>query len=576
MASSHQRPLSDMPLIPSTATLRRPASENLELQQAFRSKAAAAASVSARPSSEVLSATYKSPEAEAIDRWFEDLSYYERTLEQMTRAKLDDHFREELRAIEKWFNVLSDPERTTALYTLLQNTTQVQIRFFVTVLQQMTPRDQLAGPLSPTQTASTAALQPTKAPPVPIVSIPSPMTHPDSEGSTEDDFVSVNKMALARNSRRLYDRHSATFSDDKFTQVLGSTRLSRDSLDFGEEFASSRYMAPSAGSANSAPNVKRISTSSSGSGRTSSAIGSSSVRPKTPVDDPVMSANWSVGGTPAVSERTTSLNIGVVPPRIGARTTSNQSPLLPGSHTPLESGFTAFRPTLSPSRPLSPGHGSSSSHLAVSSNPAALGDYPPVSPLRTSLSMVSGVHPNGIPTMGSTFPTPLDMSVGAPSGWTTAATEDPITQEWNKGGDAAPLGANNPSTSTVDHAVAGGVSLGTSVPVSGTMSYATSEFSDDGGDYDHGDLRSRGGVGGPHHKEKGKIPESVDLEAIKDIPSWLRSLRLHKYTPIFENDNWRAMILLSEEDLIQRGVAALGARRKMMKVFELVRKELDA
>lgn len=55
---------------------------------------------------------------------------------------------------------------------------------------------------------------------------------------------------------------------------------------------------------------------------------------------------------------------------------------------------------------------------------------------------------------------------------------------------------------------------------------------------------------------------------------WLRSLRLHKYTPNFEHDHWREMINLSEEDLISRGVAALGARRKMLKVFEAVKQEL--
>ncbi|RKO94111.1 hypothetical protein BDK51DRAFT_4763, partial [Blyttiomyces helicus] len=59
----------------------------------------------------------------------------------MARAKLDDNFREELKHIEQWFNVLSDPERTTALYSLLQHTTPVQIRFFVTVLQQMAQKD---------------------------------------------------------------------------------------------------------------------------------------------------------------------------------------------------------------------------------------------------------------------------------------------------------------------------------------------------------------------------------------------------------------------------------------------------
>jgi hypothetical protein len=35
------------------------------------------------------------------------------------------------------FKVLNEPERTTALYTLLQHSTQDQLRFFVAVSQQM-------------------------------------------------------------------------------------------------------------------------------------------------------------------------------------------------------------------------------------------------------------------------------------------------------------------------------------------------------------------------------------------------------------------------------------------------------
>ena len=36
------------------------------------------------------------------------------------------------------------------------------------------------------------------------------------------------------------------------------------------------------------------------------------------------------------------------------------------------------------------------------------------------------------------------------------------------------------------------------------------------------------------------------------------------------------MIKLDEDALIAKGVSALGARRKMLKVFEMVRKEMDA
>ncbi|RKP19221.1 hypothetical protein ROZALSC1DRAFT_5756, partial [Rozella allomycis CSF55] len=53
-----------------------------------------------------------------------------------------------------------------------------------------------------------------------------------------------------------------------------------------------------------------------------------------------------------------------------------------------------------------------------------------------------------------------------------------------------------------------------------------------------------------------------------DVPAWLRSLRLHKYSPIFEKMNWKSMIYLTDEQLEAMGVSALGARRKMLKVFD--------
>lgn len=88
--------------------------------------------------------------AEAIDRWFEDLSHYEQTLEEMAMVSLDHVFKDELSTIESWFRVLSEAERTAALYSLLQHSSQVQIRFFITVLQQMAKKDPVGALLSPT------------------------------------------------------------------------------------------------------------------------------------------------------------------------------------------------------------------------------------------------------------------------------------------------------------------------------------------------------------------------------------------------------------------------------------------
>jgi len=85
----------------------------------------------------------------AAQQWIADIDQYETTLEEMAAATLDQDFKDELSAIEQWFRVLSEPERTAALYALLQQTTQVQIRFFIQVLQQMAKSHPMSGVLSP-------------------------------------------------------------------------------------------------------------------------------------------------------------------------------------------------------------------------------------------------------------------------------------------------------------------------------------------------------------------------------------------------------------------------------------------
>jgi len=72
-----------------------------------------------------------------------------------------------------------------------------------------------------------------------------------------------------------------------------------------------------------------------------------------------------------------------------------------------------------------------------------------------------------------------------------------------------------------------------------------------------------------------KPPEDpTDPSLLQDIPSWLRSLRLHKYTDNLKDMNWTELVELDEKALEERGVNALGARRKMLKVFEQVKGNL--
>jgi hypothetical protein len=67
-----------------------------------------------------------------------------------------------------------------------------------------------------------------------------------------------------------------------------------------------------------------------------------------------------------------------------------------------------------------------------------------------------------------------------------------------------------------------------------------------------------------------KPPEDpTDPALLKDIPSWLRSLRLHKYTDHLKDLQWTELVELDDKALEDRGVNALGARNKMLKVSYL-------
>jgi hypothetical protein len=65
--------------------------------------------------------------------------------------------------------------------------------------------------------------------------------------------------------------------------------------------------------------------------------------------------------------------------------------------------------------------------------------------------------------------------------------------------------------------------------------------------------------------------EDFDPEMLNDIPAWLRGLRLHKYTQCFEGLTWEEIVVLDDATLETKGVAALGARRRLLRTFELVR-----
>lgn len=65
--------------------------------------------------------------------------------------------------------------------------------------------------------------------------------------------------------------------------------------------------------------------------------------------------------------------------------------------------------------------------------------------------------------------------------------------------------------------------------------------------------------------------EDFDPEMLKDIPAWLKTFRLHKYTSCFEGLTWQEMVSLDDAALEAKGVVTLGARRRLLRTFEMVR-----
>ena len=140
---------------------------------------------------------------------------------------------------------------------------------------------------------------------------------------------------------------------------------------------------------------------------------------------------------------------------------------------------------------------------------------------------------------------------------------------------------NNGYLAAYDHHSAGlptglsGLSLGAGGPFGGAHHQHHSSGSHHGGGgegyiSDHSDMaRGRSPRG---RRGTSKPPEDpTDPALLSDIPGWLRSLRLHKYTDNLKDLKWTELVELDDKGLEDRGVNALGARRKMLKVRAILR-----
>lgn len=63
----------------------------------------------------------------------------------------------------------------------------------------------------------------------------------------------------------------------------------------------------------------------------------------------------------------------------------------------------------------------------------------------------------------------------------------------------------------------------------------------------------------------------MKLKKNKDVPHWLKNLRLHKYTELFSELTYDQMMNLTDKDLLKHNVT-LGARKKILASIEKLKK----
>ncbi|KAJ7162991.1 hypothetical protein C8R46DRAFT_1164156 [Mycena filopes] len=568
----------------------------------------------ARPTSELVGSAgmYQTPEAEALDQWFENLQNYEATLEDMAAASLDVNFKEELSAIEQWFKVLSEAERTAALYSLLQHSTQVQIRFFITVLQQMARSDPMTALLSPAVGGSMQAQMEAK-----LAGLKSPGLKSGLPASpTARNFNQSSAAPAAGNRSSLVDVPNVhSYLSPESASVIGAP---------GDAASTLAQQRAKLKAANAAHRISAPIMPSTGDRNT-----------------------WGTGGLGQVAE-------------------ANRAPSPVGGEDkgrPKSTEFTG-RPVQQQQEATVPAHSQSESWASMVTTPAAH------EPAKAEWKVSAGGGLPGVPRMGDPTihrrgarPAQQDgmyddngnfvagggppgsprrrLTTTASAGATTARTPAADGSNDGRGGGMGgngmmgmggmggfngmngmggmggmgaggmnPFGVNmnmlamgiSPETQLLaaqmaqaQMAAAGGFGMGMGVGGAGGMGgnwlgggmqggqqsagmnrmmmrggpgsartpkSANSMVSSRGGD-------SSAGVGGTPKGE-----EDVDPALLADIPAWLRSLRLHKYTPNFEGMRWQDMVIMDEAALEGKGVAALGARRKMLKTFEIVRAKM--
>jgi len=520
-------------------------------------------------------------------QWIADIDQYETTLEEMAAATLDQDFKDELSAIEQWFRVLSEAERTAALYALLQQTTQVQIRFFIQVLQQMGKNHPMSGVLSPANFDKDPMSN----------RLSDAMGKLNVEGSRNSLTRPPGTPGAKRHSGLDPSTINAMFPD---AAAAIATEKAKFTQQTGNPPSSNRNSAAYDASRNSlaAPTISAPGDAADNNGQVppspwGSRSNDQSARPKSSSEQAPMGQFIQPPQSAGLRSPMQGNNL---------QSTTVVAPDNQGSDLPMLSPYNGNGNWASMvNTPMVPNFNTQGNNqadmvanatamklaaLSTVNNRFALDD---VRKYRRARSNDGGQGPLS-PGFSSNMPGANVVMINEHG---QVLSKDQVLQMQIQQ-NAARFGnrGSRPNSPGLAMQNVGGFSqMGFTSPQQGNgflNAYGgTSPLLNNGsmgqlniGQFgigqhegylsDHSEMnRGRSPRG---RRGSSKPPEDpTDPSLLQDIPSWLRSLRLHKYTDNLKDMNWTELVELDEAALEARGVNALGARRKMLKVFEQVK-----
>ncbi|KAG5975432.1 Flap-structured DNA-binding and RNA-binding protein [Claviceps digitariae] len=590
-----------------SSTLRPPPSRAIGSGSALRSSADMTALTSTssasriRPSSDYYGQTQQSQGQSNIDndsqdriaqQWIADIDQYETTLEEMAAATLDQDFKDELSAIEQWFRVLSEAERTAALYALLQQTTQVQIRFFIQVLQQMGKNHPMSGMLSPANFD--------KDPMSNRLSDAMNKLNVDSARTSysRNATIAANK----RNSGLDPSTINAMFPDAaaaiatekaKFTQQTGNPPASnRNSI------AIDGRLSLPGGQDTRDPSLANPASpwgSSSGIDLASGKPGTSQTTPMGQFVQPPPSAGLR-SPRPHMSSGSAIHSTTLTAPEQSTSDLPLLSPYQSGSgnwasmvNTPMAPTFSSANASGSQADMVANATAMKLAALSTVNNRFALDDVRKYRRTRSNDGQGSGPAQMSPPNQ-AVLPGANVVMINEHG--QVLSRDQVLAMQAQQGLGLAGHRSRPSSPGIALHQGLGPAShftspqhngflsaydgssglLGSGIPaLNPSLNLAQLGIGGHEGYLsDHSDMvRGRSPRG---RRGSSKPPEDpTDPTLLQDIPSWLRSLRLHKYTDNLKDMKWTELVELDDQALEERGVNALGARRKMLKVFEQVK-----